>query len=98
MVQQSTLTIDELGAALRLTPGEPVPSPTREILERQLLAAEGQVDDYAPGADSFTKAEAIIRIVGFYFDSPNTALNNAPQVNAFRMSGAMAMLSRFHVL
>ena len=98
MVQQSTLTVDELAAALRLTTGEPVEEPLLSILGRQLSAAAGEVDDYAPTADGFTKAEAIIRLVGFFFDSTNTALNNAPQVNAFRMSGAMAMLSRYHTL
>ena len=94
--QQSTLTVDQLGAALRITTGEPVEEPTRTILEGLLLAAEGQVNDYAPGANMYTRAEAIIRLVGFLYDERFTALNNAPQVDAFRLSGAMAMLSRFH--
>ena len=97
MVQQSTLTIDELGAALRLTTGEPVEEPTRAILERQLLVAEGQVDRYAPSADPFTREEAIIRMVGYLFDGMMTALNNAPAQHSFAMSGAKAILSGYHV-
>ena len=92
------LSIDELGAALRLTTGEPVPEPTQSILERQLAVAEAEIGDYAPGADTFSRAQAIIMLVGFLVDSPNTALNNAPQVNVLRMSGAMSLVSRWHVL
>ena len=96
--QQSTgLTIDALAAALRLTTGEAVEEPNRSKLERQLRAAEAEVDDYAPGANAFSRNEAIIRLVGFLLDSTPTALNNAPQVNALRMSGAMALVSQWHV-
>ena len=82
---------------MRITAGQPVPSPIKEILARQLLAAEIEVDGYAPGADIFTQTEAIIRLVGYYYDSTNTALNNAPAQNALVMSGAKAILSRYHV-
>ena len=83
--QQATgglITVDELASALRITTGEPVTSPVREILERLLLAAEEQVNDYAPGANKYSRGEAIIRLVGFLYDERFTALNNAPQVDA----------------
>ena len=95
--QQSTLTVDQLADALRITTGEPVPSPAREILERQLLAAEAEIDGYAPGANPFTRSEAIIRMVGYLYDETKTSLNNSPQVDAFRLSGSMALLSKFHI-
>ena len=90
------MTIDELGAALRLTTGEPVEEPTLSILQRLLGVAEAEIDGYAPGAPDTTKNVAIIRMVGFLVDATPTALNNAPQVNAMRMSGAMGLLASWH--
>ena len=96
--QGAGLTVDEVAQALRLSVDEPLPEPTRSILERQLAVAEAEIDDYAPGADTFSRNEAVIRMVGFLVDSTPTALNNAPQVNILRMSGAMALVSRWHRL
>ena len=90
------MTVDELAMALRLTVDEAVPEPTRSILQRQLLVAEAEIDKYAPDAPEYNRAEAVIKMVGFLIDSTNTALNNAPQVNSLRMSGAMALVSRWH--
>ena len=94
----ATITVQELAAALRLTDGSAVPEePLQTILLRQLETARELVNQYAPTAPDTTLDAAIIQICGFFFDSPSTALNNAPQVNAFRMSGAMAMLAGWHI-
>ena len=93
-----TLTVADLAAAIRLeADGSVPPEPQLTILHRQIRVAEAEIDGYAPGASDYTKDEAAIRMIGYLYDSPNTALNNAPQVNAFRMSGAMALLHRWHV-
>ena len=91
------MTIDELGAALRLTTGEPVEEPTLSILERQLATARELVNAYAPSAPDTTLDSAIIRVCGYLYDAPNTALNNAPQVDILRLSGATSLLSPWHV-
>ena len=95
-----TITTAELAAAIRLTADASVapPEPQLAILHRQLRVAEAEIDGYAPGAPDDTKDEAGIRYVGYLYDAPATALNNAPHANAFRFSGAMALLSRWHVL
>ena len=87
------MTLDEVGAALRITSGEAVPEPTRAILSRQIGVATAAVDAYAPDAEANTRAEAIIRMTGFLFDTQFQALNNNPIVNALSMSGAQALLS-----
>ena len=95
-----TLTTAELAAAIRLTADAAVPPPEPQltILHRQLRVAESEIDGYAFAAPDDTKAEAAIRMIGYLYDAPNTALNNAPQANPFRLSGAMALLHRWHVL
>ena len=94
-----TITTAELAAAIRLTADASVApaEPQLAILHRQLRVAESEVDGYAPEAPDDTKDEAAIRMIGYLYDAPNTALNNAPHANAFRFSGAMALLSRWHV-
>ena len=74
------LTIDELAMALRLAVDEPVEQAIRSILQRLLLAAEAEVEAYAPGAPDATKDGAIIQICRFLYSSPDTALNNAPRL------------------
>ena len=91
------ITIPEMAHALRITADmEVVPSTIVEILAGLMVVGLDLFQVYAPEAPTSTKAEALVRFVGFLYDSPNTALNNAPQVNAFRMSGAMAILSSYH--
>ena len=95
-----TITTAQLAAAIRLTADAAVspPEPQLTILHRQLRVAESEIDGYAFAAPDDTKDEAAIRMIGYLYDAPATALNNAPQANPFRFSGAMALLSRWHVL
>ena len=94
----ATITVQELAAALRLSDGSAVPEePLQSILLRQLETARELVNQYAPTAPDTTLDAAIIQICGYLYDAPNTALNNAPHANAFRFSGAMALLAGWHV-
>ena len=75
------LTITTLNsAAIRLTADASTPpsEPQLSILHRQLRVAESEIDGYALSAPENTKDEAAIRYVGYLYDAPNTALNNAP--------------------
>ena len=95
-----TITVAELAAAIRLTADASTPpsEPQLSILHRQLRVAESEIDGYALSAPEGTKDEAAIRYVGYLYDAPMTALNNAPYVNAFSFSGAKALLAPWHVL
>ena len=67
MVQQSTLTIDELGAALRLTAGETVEEPLLSILERQLSVAAGQAIS-APFGTAILRGSPVVLSASFLVD------------------------------
>lgn len=86
------LTIVELSAAIRLSAdGSVPPEPQLTILHRQLRTAESEIDGYAPLAPTDTRSEAAIRMVGYFYDRPDA-------VNPFILSGARAMLARWHGL
>lgn len=88
--QQPIITITELAQALRLgTDLGPVDSTLVGILERQMEAGINEITQYAD-APAANASEALIRLVGFYFDRPNDA-------DPFTNSGARAMLSRWHI-
>ena len=99
LMPATIITIPEMAQALRITADmEVVPSTIVEILARMMVVGLDEIQVYAPEAPTSTKAESLVRFVGFLYDSTATALNNAPQVDAFRMSGAMAMLAPYRVL
>ena len=78
--------------------GLPMPEePLQSILGRQLGTAQDLVNQYAPTAPELVQNSAIIQICGYLYDATNTALNNAPQVDALAMSGAKSLLSPYHV-
>ena len=95
--QQSTgLTVGELAAAMRLSGDDlsPPSAPQLGILQRDLLTAVDLIDIYAPDAPAHVKDEAAIRLAGYLYDqSPTGSVSQNP----FRHSGAMALLSKFHV-
>ena len=92
-----TLTLTELAAALRLSDGSAMPEePLQSILGRLLEAARERVNQYSPAAPDQVLNSAVVSICGYGFDSTSTALNNAPAQDAFRMSGAMAILAPYH--
>ena len=91
------ITVQELAAALRLTDGSALPDePVLGILTGQLQTARELVNAYAPTAGDATRDSAIIKLCSFLYDQGSTALNNAPQVDALRMSGAMSVLAGHH--
>ena len=94
-----TITVSEIAAAVRLTadPTQPPEEPYLGILTRQWEVARDRIDGYAPDAPQTTKNEAAVRAIGYLLDGSNTALNNAPQVDSFRLSGAMALLAPYRV-
>ena len=88
--QQPIITITELAQALRLgTASGPVDSNLVGILERQMEAGINEITRYAD-APAANASEALIRLVGFYFDRPNDS-------DPFTNSGARAMLSSWHI-
>ena len=87
------LTVAELSAALRITAdsSSPPAEPQLGILHRQLVAARAEVTGYASEAPEEVQDEAAIRMIGYYYDRPDAS-------NPFILSGAKAMLSRWHGL
>ena len=87
------LTVAELAAAIRLTAdsNSPPAEPQLGILHRQLVAAQFEVNGYAEDAPEEVQDEAIIRMVGYFYDRPDAS-------NPFILSGAKAMLARWHGL
>ena len=94
----ASLTLQSLSDAMRLTMGQPPDATLAEVLERMKSTAEELIAEYAPNPPEAIAHQAIIQVCGFLYDSPATALNNSPQVNALRMSGAIYLLSPWHVL
>ena len=89
------ITIHECAVAIRVSAeiNEMLDPAIAATLARMMLAARDEIVEYASEASVETANVALVRIVGFLWDSTPTALNNAPQVNAMRMSGAMSLLS-----
>ena len=87
------VTTETLIQALRLgdTPDE------RAIAERLLAAAQEIVDREAPRAPEVLQDEAIIRLVGYWFDMPQAA-RGAGFANAFRNSGAQSIVAPYRPL
>ena len=87
------VTIDNLIQALRLgdTPEE------RTNAVRLMKVAKAIVDREAPNAPVVIKDEACIRLCGYLYDMPNAA-RGASFANAFRNSGAQALLSPYRAL
>ena len=84
---------DTLIQALRLgdTPDE------RAIAERLLGAAQEIVEKQAPNAPDVLKDEAVIRLAAYWYDQPNAG-RGAGYANAFRNSGALALLAPYRAL
>ena len=85
-----TLTVAQLSEATRLTvSGSPAP-PYLAIVTRQLAAAREIIEGYVPDTTpDDVMNEAVIRLVGYWLDRP-------PTPNAFSLSGAQGLLSRWH--
>ena len=69
----------------------------RDIVARMLPAAQTLVEKHAPHAPESIQEEAIYRLVSYWFDQPN-AHRGAAFANAFRNSGAQAILAPYRVL
>ena len=88
-----TITVAEIAAAIRLgvNPNDPPVEPELGILTRQWAVARDRIDGYAPLAPQETQNEAAVRLIGYYFDRPES-------VDPFRSSGALALLHPYHSL
>ena len=88
------LTIESLGAALRLTDGGDVPEPLGGILERLLAVSSEIIAAYGGEPPEPVKEEAQIRISAYLYDAPD-----APRGDAYssivRYSGAGSLLWRY---
>lgn len=86
------LTVTALAAALRI--GETTEE-TAEVT-RLLAYATEAVGKYAPDAPEATANEAVIRLAGYIYDSPNTSARTG-FANALNNSGAADMLFPYRV-
>ena len=91
------LTLQQLSDAMRLTVGQPPDATLAEVLERMKTTAETLVTEYAEAAPESVAHQATIQVCIYLYDNPATALNNAPQQNALRHSGALSLLSSWHI-
>ena len=81
---------------MRLTVGQPPDATLAAVLERMKAAAEKLIAEYAPNPPDAIAEQATILVCQFLYDT-QTPLNNAPQVSAMRMSGALNLLAPWHV-
>lgn len=90
------ITVKELAIALRLLadPNDPIDPAISGVLTRQLAVAKAIVDHHAPAAPQEVKNEAIVRTVGYLYDSP-TAGRGANYASVFRNSGAASLLTKW---
>ena len=88
------LTIETLGAALRLTDGAEPPEPLKGILERLLAVSSEIVTHYGGEPPEPVKDEAQIRIAAYLYDMPDAPRGDAFS-NILRNSGADNLLRRY---
>ena len=85
------ITIPEMAVALRIEASinEVLDSVIVGILARQMVAGIAEITSYADAPEA-NASEALIRLVGYYYDRPSDP-------NPFTNSGARAMLSSWHI-
>ena len=93
---QVTLTVKQLAIAVRVTTADSLatPEPYQTILIRQLSVATKTVERYAPDAPDDVLDEAVIRMVGYWLESPG--FTRTAQ-NAFVHSGVRRLLSEYRI-
>ena len=86
------ITINQMAVALRLEASltASLDPGINEILTREMDTGINEITVYAPDAPEANASEALVRMVGFFFDRPTSE-------NPFRESGARAMLSHWHI-
>ncbi len=86
------ITINQMAVALRLEASltASLDPGINEILTREMDTGINEITVYAPDAPEANASEALVRMVGFYFDRPSDA-------HPFTNSGAKAMLSSWHI-
>lgn len=92
-----TLTPQQLAYQLRLIADTSIilEEPQLTVLNQSLGAAARLVLNYAPNAPNDVHNEAVTRIAGYLYDVPPGSPRRNP--NPMRDSGALAILSGFHV-
>lgn len=87
-----------MAAELRITDGRVEPEePEAGVIRRLLATAEAMVSRYAPDAPDAITDEAVIRLVGWWYDappSPGNTRHSAPMLS----SGAAAILKPWRPL
>lgn len=94
-----TLSLSALALALRVIvrTGASIDDGRREILTGLMAASTLEVEGYAPSAPSETQNEAVKRMAGYLFDQAPAGRRSMDAPNAFILSGARALLSRYYV-
>ena len=89
----TTITVEEIAVACRIGDS------ADEMAEvtRLKSVAETLVDEHAPEAPTALKNEAVVRLCGYWFDSPN-APRGSSYANVMRNSGAGRLLLRYKVV
>ncbi len=88
-----SITVNQLGAALRITVGDSdLRDPELTIITRLAAAAQALVQKYAPDAPPEIMAEAVVRIAGYLYDAPPAGAAQR-YANAYVNSGAAALLN-----
>ncbi|MYE06320.1 MAG: hypothetical protein F4Y04_03715 [Chloroflexi bacterium] len=95
MADPSDITLERIAVALRLSPDDDsVPPPVAQVLEIHRATGDELIETYAPGAPVPVKNGALVRVVGWLFDSdPASSIG----LGALDASGAAALLTRFRV-
>ena len=86
------ITINQMAVSLRLAASinETLDPSIMDILTREMDTGINEITVYAPDAPEANASEALVRMVGFFFDRPTSE-------NPFTNSGARAMLSHWHM-
>ena len=83
------LTLDQLAAEMRLD--TPVVEPTAAILTRLMGVGEAVVDLHASEAPPAVRDEAVIRLVAYLYDQPESPAGTR-YASAYRNSGCAALV------
>ena len=87
-----TLTVSELAAAMRVGDSAEETAETTRLLSYCTVAVVKQ----APDAPDVAHNESVVRLAGYYFDSPNAG-SRTNYANAMRNSGAGRILLPYRV-
>ena len=88
-----SITTDRLADALKVDSPDTAET---AVLARLLKAATALVERYSPNAPVDVQDEAVILVVGYWYDSPTSAAGSG-YAHAFSNSGAQALLAPWRI-